>query len=146
MTGDASDALTRDSGKESYNSNRNSRLTNFLVEGDIPKEVCYSFSNGWQDVGTQCVSLCRSVCDLGIHLVTFWKDGSPALGSRLPHVKSAHLEAQLLLKLSFPLSLVKASDVSPVTGHWSPCESRNDSDLLRDIRKSLTIGVKVYNK
>jgi hypothetical protein len=36
---DASSAMTRDSGKESYNSSWTSRLADFYVEADIPKEV-----------------------------------------------------------------------------------------------------------
>jgi hypothetical protein len=36
---DASSAMTGDSGKESYNSSWTSRLANFHVEADIPKEV-----------------------------------------------------------------------------------------------------------
>jgi hypothetical protein len=36
---DASSARTRDSGKESYNSSWTSRLADFHVEADIPKEV-----------------------------------------------------------------------------------------------------------
>jgi hypothetical protein len=49
-TDDASDASTRDSGKDSYNSSWTSRLADFQVEIDIPKEVLHSFQpypNAW---------------------------------------------------------------------------------------------------
>jgi hypothetical protein len=43
MTDDASDGSTRDSGKDSYNSSWTSRLVDFQVEIDVPKEVLHSF-------------------------------------------------------------------------------------------------------
>jgi hypothetical protein len=43
MIDDASDGSTRDSGKDSYNSSWTSRLADFQVEIDIPKEVLHSF-------------------------------------------------------------------------------------------------------
>jgi hypothetical protein len=43
MIDDASDGSTRDSGKDSYNSSWTSRLADFQVVIDIPKEVLHSF-------------------------------------------------------------------------------------------------------